>query len=260
MGHIRLGKIPTSKDWIQVVALLRQNAPLDAVAAGASAAAESDLEAAASDPGFSRACWLLAQIPLAARSPDFPKALRGLRLEVSQFPDLFEIAGALSDAIDRHVDSIPRRTDFGEMAQLAATESLCWVAGRFLPGLFASTPDDVQRAIGRLGSGDTFGELAHDFFSRLTRRHLDYFLSRELANHIGRGHRFETVADRADFDAALELHCRETARIVREFAGGWFGKAAYQRGDVTETDVGRYAAYALKKIRSELRRRRGASE
>jgi len=166
----------------------------------------------------------------------------------------------LSDAVDRYVDSARQRTDFGEMAQLAAAESLSAVAGRFLPSLFGSTPDDVQRAIGRLASGNLFGELAHDFFSRLTRRHLDYFLSRELANHIGTGRRFETVADRADFDAAMELHCREAARIVREFAGGWFGKAAYQRGAITEADAGRYAAYALKKIRAELRRRRGAGD
>ena len=166
----------------------------------------------------------------------------------------------MSDAVDRYVDGARQRTDFGEMAQLAAAESLSAVAGRFLPSLFGSTPDDVQRAIGRLASGNLFGELAHDFFSRLTRRHLDYFLSRELANHIGTGRRFETVADRADFDAAMELHCREAARIVREFAGGWFGKAAYQRGTITEADAGRYAAYALKKIRAELRRRRGAGD
>jgi hypothetical protein len=58
----------------------------------------------------------------------------------------------------------------------------------------------------------------------------------------------------------MEVHCREAARIVREFAGGWFGKAAYQRGAITEADVGRYAAYALKKIRAELRNRRGADD
>lgn len=260
MGHVRLGKLPTSRNWREVVALLEQNAPVDAVAAGASGAAEVDLDAAASDSGFTRACWLLAQIPLAARSPDFVEGLRGLGLEVGQSPNLFEIGGALSDAVDRYVDGARQRTDFGEMAQLAAAESLNAVAGRFLPSLFGSTPDDVQRAIGRLARGYLFGELAHDFFSRLTRRHLDYFLSRELANHIGTGRRFETVADRADFDAAMELHCREAARIVREFAGGWFGKAAYQRGAITEADAGRYAAYALKKIRAELRRRRSAGD
>jgi hypothetical protein len=258
MGHVRLGRLPTSREWQQVVALLKQSAPVDAVAAGASAAAERDLEAAASDPGFTRACWLLAQIPLAARSPDFAEGLKALGLDVGHAPELLEIAGALSNALDFYVEAARQRTDFGEMAQLAAAESLHAVAGNYLPSLFSSSSDDVKRAIGRLASGKSFGELAHDFFSRLTRRHLDYFLSRELANHIGKDGRFKTIADRADFDTAMELHCRESARIVREFAGGWFGKSAYQRGAITEVEAGRFAAYALKKIRAELRKRRGA--
>lgn len=258
MGHIRLGRLPTSKKWQQVVALLDQNASVDAIAAQASGAAEKHLATGATDPGFVRACWLLAQIPLAARGPDFAEALRGLGLNVSESPELFEISGAFAETVDDYVDGTHQRSDFGEMAQLAAAESLSAVAGRFLPSLFGTSSDDVQRAIGRLASGQAFGELAHDFFARLTRRHLDYFLSRELANHIGRGRRFNTVADRAHFDAAMEVHCREAARIVREFAGGWFGKAAYQRGTITEADAGRYAAYALKKIRAELRKRRGA--
>jgi hypothetical protein len=260
MGHIRLGRLPTAKKWQQVVALLERNASVDAIAAQAASAAEEDLAAGAADPGFIRACWLLAQVPLAARGPDFADALQGLGLAVGRLPELFEIGSALSESVDRYVDGMRRRTDFGEMAQLAAAESLNAVASRSLPSLFASSPDDVQRAIGRLASGKLFGELAHDFFSRLTRRHLDYFLCRELANHIGQGRCFETITDRADFDAAMEVHCREAARIVREFAGGWFGKAAYQRGAITEADTGRYAAYALKKIRAELRKRRGADD
>lgn len=210
-------------------------------------------------PDSSEHVGYLLKSPL-PRSPDFAEGLRVLGVKVGQCPDLFEIGGALSGAIDRYADGARQRTDFGEMAQLAAAESLNAVASRYLPSLFGSTPDDVRRAIGRLASGRSFGELAQDFFSRLTRRHLDYFLSRELANHIGKGRRFETVADRADFDAAMDLYCRESARIVREFAGGWFGKAAYQRGVITEADAGRYAAYALKKIRAELRKRQGANE
>jgi len=41
MGHVRLGRLPTSRNWREVVALLEQNAPVDAVAAGASGAAET---------------------------------------------------------------------------------------------------------------------------------------------------------------------------------------------------------------------------
>jgi len=167
MGHIRLGRLPTSKKWREVVALLERNASVEAISAQAASAAEEDLAARATDPGFIRACWLLAQIPLAARGPDFADALQGLGLAVRRSPELFEISSAFSETVDRYVDNMRQRTDFGEMAQLAAAESLSAVAGRYLPSLFRASPDDVQRAIGRLASGQSFGELAHDFFPDL---------------------------------------------------------------------------------------------
>ena len=106
------------------------------------------------------------------------------------------------------------------MAHLAAVETINSVIGSRLEGsLFSSTSDDVQRELGKLAGGKAFGDVAHEFFARLTYRHLDYFLSRELPNHVGRGLRFANVSERAAFDAALGVHCRETARIVREFAG-----------------------------------------
>jgi hypothetical protein len=68
------------------------------------------------------------------------------------------------------------------MVQLAATESLNAVAGRELPRLFGTTPEDVRNALAGLATVKQFSVLARDFFGRLTRRHLDYYLSRELAS------------------------------------------------------------------------------
>src|SRR5262245_9375237 len=149
MGHIRLGRLHTSKKWLQIVALLERNATVDAVAAQAANAAEEDLAAGATDPGFIRTCWLLAQIPLAARGPNFADALRDVGLEVGPLPDLFEISSAFSETVDRFVEGTRGHTDFGEMAQLAAAESISAVASRYLPSLFGASADDTQRAIGR---------------------------------------------------------------------------------------------------------------
>ena len=128
-----------------------------------------------------------------------------------------------------------------------------------MPSLFGPEPLDVQRAIGRLAGGDRFSALARDFFARLTRRSLDYYLSRELSNHIGAGERFQDDAARSRFDEALDRHCREAARIVEEFAGGWYGKNVYQRAGLTPEARTRFAPVAFKKIRNELRKRRDAA-
>jgi hypothetical protein len=64
------------------------------------------------------------------------------------------------------------RTDLGEMAQMAAVESLTAIVGPTLPSLFGATTEDVQRAIGRLAGGDRFSTLSREFFARLTQRSL----------------------------------------------------------------------------------------
>jgi hypothetical protein len=164
------------------------------------------------------------------------------------------IIGAFSEAVDRHLKRVGGRTDLGEMAQLAAAESLSAVAGRDLPSLFWPTAGDVRLAIGRLAAPDRFATLARDFFGRLSRRYLDYFISRELSNHVGPGRRLASIDAHTEFDAALEQHCSEASRIVETFAGGWYSKTRF-KGELTPEKVRSFAYVAFTKIQSELRKR-----
>ena len=85
-------------------------------------------------------------------------------------------------------------------------------------------------------------------FSVLTQRCLDYYLSRELNNHIGPDAQFRDDRARSEFDGALDRHCREASRIVEAFAGGWYGKNAYQGDGLTPDSVRRFAPVAFKKF------------
>ena len=259
MGHVRLGVLSKSRKWQQVVEELRLGADVSIVAASAADAAEASLQAASKDPAFLHSFWLLTQIPLAARGPAFAEELRRLGLAVPNRPSLMDVAAAFSGAVDRYAHQSEGRTDLGEMAQMAAVESLTATVGPTLPSLFAATPEEVQRALGRFSSGDRFSALAREFFARLTRRSLDYYLSRELSNHIGARGRFQNDVARAQFDGALEMHCREASRIVEAFSGGWYGKNVYQGEGLTPDSIRRFAPVAFKKIRAELRKRRDAN-
>ena len=165
--------------------------------------------------------------------------------------------GAFTATIDRHVGRTGGRTDLGEMAQLAAAESLSSVVGRDLPGLFGTTPDDVKLAVGRFSGKGRFADLARDFFSRLTFRCLDYYLSRELSNHVGPEQRFRSIREHTEFNSALDRHCRETSRILKEYAAEWFSKKNFEKA-LTPDEAGRFASVAFGKIRKELRKRRDA--
>jgi hypothetical protein len=260
VGHVRLGALPQSRKWRQVVAELRLGASVAGIAALAADAAETSLQATAADPAFLHAFWLLTQVPLAARGPAFAADLGRLGIMVTDHPSLLDVVAAISAAVDRHTRNQGGRTDLGEMAQMAAVESLTAIVAPALPSLFGPAPEEVQRAIGRLAGGDRFAALAREFFARLTQRTLDYYLSRELSKHIGAGQRFADDRERFQFDQALDRHCREASRIVEQFAGGWYGKNVYQGDGLTPDDVRRFVPVAFKKIRSELRKRRDADE
>jgi hypothetical protein len=112
----------------------------------------------------------------------------------------------------------------------------------------------VRLSLGKLAAPDRLARSARDFFARLTQRHLDYYLSRTLSDHVGPGRRLATLADHSSFNAALDLHCREASLIVEEFAGGWFFKTTYQ-GGITQEKARDFAFVALGRISAELKKR-----
>ena len=257
MGHQRLGTLPGSRKWQPVVQLIAGGADVKDIAAATSAAAEDQMQDASNDPAVQHAVWLMTQIPTAARKEDFPSELRKLGLRINDRPSLMEIASAMTEAVDRYVDRTGGRSDLGEMAQLSAVESLSAIGGRELQDLFAATPEMTKMALSGLGTVKQFAVLARDFFSRLLRRQLSYFLSRETSNHVGIKSRFHTIREHRDFENAIDLHCREASRIIKEFSGEWFSKHTYE-GGINESKAGRFAHVAFQKLREELRHRRGA--
>ena len=255
MGHIRLGRLPATKKWQEVLALLSEGSSVDHIAGASADAAENSLKHAQNDPAVQHSFWLLTQIPLAARTPDLVASLERLGLKVRGSASLFEVVGAFTEAVDRKSEESGGRTDLGEMAQHAAAESLTALVGSELPTLFGPTSADVRMAIGKLAAPDRFARLARDFFARLTRRHLEYYLSRILSDQVGPGRTLPSADEHVAFRAALEQHCREASRIVEAFAGGWFSKANFEKSLTPEKARG---FIALGKIGRELRKRRGA--
>lgn len=254
MGHIRLGSLPRTRKWGQVVGLIGVGAGTAQVANATINAADAGLSFAAKDKGVVETLWLLTQLPLAARSDDFAAALRSCGLSVSDSPGLMEIVGAVSDAIDLKMPNCKGRTDLGEMAQMAAAETLTEVVGSRTKSLFGTTSEDVQQAFSKIATNKQFSTFAKDFFARFTNKCMNYFLSRAMAHHVGEGQRFTTLSQQAEFTRALETHCKEAARIVEEFSGGWFSKKNWETGgDISRQDIAAFTGYAMTKLTTELK-------
>jgi hypothetical protein len=253
MGHIRLGYLPKTRKWKEVVALIEGGAGTAQLATATINAAEGALNFAVKDHGVVETIWLLTQLPLAARSDDFATALRDRGLPVSDSPGLMEVVGAVSDAVDARLSNCRGRTDLGEMAQMAANETIADVIGGKTNGLFGTTSADVRNAFASLGTVKKFSEFARQFFARFTNKCLDFFLSRTLAHHVGDGRRFTTLAQKADFTKALTTHCQEAAVIVERFSGEWFAKTKWEQGEISREKTAGFVSHAMTKLVSELK-------
>ncbi len=253
MGHLRLGELPRTRKWQQVVGLIEGGAGTAQIANATISAAEKGLNLAGNDEGLVETIYLLTQLPRAARSDDFAGALREAGLDVGNSPTLLEVVGAFSDAVDHRLARNGGRTDLGEMAQMAAAETLNRVIGERTQSLFGTTAEDVQRELGRLATNRQFSIFSREFFGRLTERCLDYFLSRALTHHVGEDKRFATLNQQSEFTSALGVHCNEASKIVEEFAGGWFSKTNWEKGGITRKEATGFAHVAMKKITAELK-------
>lgn len=258
MGHIRLGPLPATRKWKQVVGLIAGGAGAAQLATATVNAAEAGLKAAPNDHGVIETYWLLMRLPLAARSANFAAALRDCGLSVSDAPGLLEVVTAFTTAVDARMPDGRHRTDLGEMAQNAAAETLTAVVGERTRNLFGTAPEDVRREFAALATARQFGTLARQFFTRFSFKCLNYFLSKALPDQTGPGKRFRTVADQTKFTDALHTHCHEATKVVERYAGEWFALHNFQAaGDITREETQRCLGHAITKLTREFRNREG---
>ncbi len=250
MGHVRLGRLPKSKRWQAVVGLMESDAgSASRIAAATLLASEAYLRTLGADSAVVRAYGLLVGLMTAARQGEFAAeaARLGLRGEAgtSSLAFLASVADVARSGAAAEADG----SQAGEFAALALRRALMDTVATQSVGLFGSTVEDLQRAFRAHSTERQFGEVSRLFFGDFVSRVLQSALDREAPGRLG-------VAGSSDLLREVDLHARESAVIVRDFAGEWLSKKQFERGDagITRQDVAGFVAVALRKLRSEIKR------
>ncbi len=256
MGHMRLGQLPRTRKWRDVVELVAAGANVSQVADATIKAADDAFSFVIDDCGYNQAVWLMTQLGLSAEKD---KPLEYLRSQGVHIPDNTSLPGvvaALTEALDSYSAANGGHSDLGELAQRALVDA---VIQRLEPklqqqSLFNMQAEHAQKALAEFGKDKEFGLLSRDFYSRLTNECMNYFLSQTLATNLGAGQRFPTMNQMAQFETALATHCREASVIVEQFSGEWFSKHRYEdQGNISRESVRGFASWALKKMKDELK-------
>lgn len=256
MGHTRLGLLPRTRRWQEVIGLVAGGAGADQVINATLRAAENGVAAAANDRGLVEALWSLTQVVNAAKEPDFAGAMKARGFEVSASPSLPAVIAAVSESIDQSMNGPGARSDLGELAHNAAAETLSAIVGETAGGLFGPTPATVQQALAKYSTPARFGSLGRVFFGRLMDKVIQYYVSKTSVLNVGPERRFVTLSAKREFDGAVALHCREAAVIVQKFAGAWKSSAEWKShgNTLTREQVSGFTHVAMNKFISELKK------
>ena len=244
-------RLPASRSWQEVVQLLDEAAPAEAVIAEAARAAQSSFRCAADDPVYVEAVRLLVALAQAGRTAEIRPSLRRQGLDLARSETLLDLLDAVSLHLDRTGRLEPGASDIAELARRALLATLHGRLQERMPGLFSEQLGDLANALRHFSDPVGFSDLSRSFFTRMTSETLAYWLERSLSARI------DDAARRDAFDAALGQFSAEATRIIREFSSGWFAKHAFRSDEAPERATRAFAAIAFKKINDELSRKTG---
>lgn len=255
MGHVRLGKLPHTHTWRQVVTALDVPGPHGArVAAATARGADARLGRLRDDASLAYCFWLLARMAGAARRPDFVDALGDLGLEAGSTDSAVGFVAKVAARARGEVEHHPESGPFGEIASLALRRALTETVGTQGRSLFGSSLEDLETAFRHHATPARFGDLARRFFADFAARTLRFYIDKELALHVGPGRSLDSFADAEAFVADLDRYARQSAAIVERFAADWYSKHDWESGGAIHRDEAQaFVAVALGKLRRELR-------
>lgn len=255
MGSVRMGNLPRTRDWREVILLLHHGASAAQIGIASLHAARQDLASASKDKGLLFTVQLLAALPHAARADSFSQTVYPLGLTCLEDPDRHTLAAAFCEAVDQHLAGNIGRTDLGEMAQMAAVESLqsqLASQGEFFDLQGSSSCRDHLFDLAR---PQAFGSYIARFAARLLFKILDNYLSRALTLHVGEEQRFANLADVAAFYEALEVHCCETSGVLTRFVPDYLHRHEIEPGQLTPEKLRDFVHGLATKLGKELQRR-----
>lgn len=255
MGHERVGALPRTRRWLDVVDGIADAASVDGNVRGlANATLEnvrSRLRTIQGDTGFVASFQFLLGLSLSA-SPSVNRASLGeLAIDLEANPSPLKLASALGQYVADNTQS----AEYAEIARKAAVDAIStWTERQTRQLSFFGEHEQASEIWRRASDGSGFCEIARLFFGKFVERYLNYFIGREASSYLASTEDRERLARRLeDHVDDVSHHAFETARITQSYAAGWFNRYA-REGMPSESEITGFLSHQVGKLREELNR------
>lgn len=254
MGHKRLGVLPKSKKWRDIVEAVEACAsgkiPVEQVAKNTLYNVRKLYSNLEYDPSVKASLSFLVQLSLAFKTENPAKYLTGNNILKTGKISLLSITQAANDYQNEPADS----KEYQTIARQAVIDALNkWYSANIDRGVSLFSQDiQPENIFAKAATGGGFSEIARLFFAKFTERYLKYFLEREAAPLI------KNVNTLNNFSKAIEeytdevsKHAFETSKITQPYAAGWYQKHSKEKKP-TEKDFNKLLRNTFGKMKSEL--------
>jgi len=256
MGHERVGLLPKSKRWTDLVGQMRsaqsEGVPVANIAAKTLQNVRKQYETLFRDDAVKAIFKFLVTFSRACHAPNPQDDLKNSGINLPSESTLLSVARALRESVPTQYAA----SEYGQLALAAAADAIGhWHKQNATTQLPLFQPSNRFFDSWRdLGTGAGFCELARLYFGKLTERYLNYFLDRAASLTA------PSIQQREQFQHAIQTHVDdvskhafETAKITQSFAAGWF-TAHTREGLPDPREIEGFLAVAFGKLRDELRR------
>jgi hypothetical protein len=247
--------LPKTRPWAALFDLL-QGGEINAeqTAQATANAAQQQFATLEGDRRINYCFWFLVRLVTAARGEEFVGELERLGLRSASFTSGLGFMQQVARTVEREQRKRGEPTVFSRMAELSLRQVLSEHLVDQSRSLFGTGKEEIQAACRAISTRQAFGHVARDFFANFMSRTIRYVTDKELSNYVGPTGAMASSTQVLQFEEALNRHCHETAKIVEEFAAGWFSKHNWEtNNEISEKAAAGFTAYALQKIQMDLR-------
>ena len=258
MGHERVGALPHSKQWREVIAQMTESSgspeEVAVIASDTLQNVRTQFNGIHNDDGVVAAFQFLIALTKSASHRDHGDAAFSPGIDLERSPSPLRLIAELRSWVEAQGGS----REYADIAAKASADAIAyWSSQQSMQGNLFANPDDAGEIWRRADNGAGFCEVSRLFFSKFTERYLNFFLEREASASA------TSFSDRDRLAAQLREHIDdvskfafETSRITQSFAAGWFNNHARDRYPTKDESRG-FLSVAFGKMREELRRESG---
>jgi hypothetical protein len=254
MGHIRIGFLPRTKQWNNIIEQLSKfDGSFDDIQNISYATLNSIrnlYDELHLDESIQKSINFLAIIVNSAKQDNQIEYLKNHGYAIDNNMSLFSIIESVKNLINTENGSL----EINKMAKDAIMHSIASYYNSHTQTQLSLLGDKNKSPIQNLNGGSSFCEMARSFFAEFTSRQIKYYLERSAADAINDYNKLSIFTNGINSNLnTIADHAFDISNIMQSFAAGWFNKHAITSSPNQE-QITNFLRISFNKMREELRR------